>query len=87
MALGELDSEDMPNDWNNGVGGEFFYETACLCNTIPDLLMYGHASEYKADIPSGAIRGVTKDQNSATNFLTGMIPVGFFNMHIPPSSQ
>jgi hypothetical protein len=85
--LNQLANSDMPADWNNGVGGEFFYETTCLYNTIPDLLMYGHASECKADIPSGAIRGITKDQNSAANFWAGMIPVGFFGMHIPPASQ
>ena len=87
MALGELDSEDMPNDWNNGIGNEFFPSTGCLFNVIPDLLMYGLRSDGKADIPGGAIRGYPVSEAAGEVVLPEMRHVGCVFINRTPQSR
>jgi hypothetical protein len=50
--------EWLPHDWNNGTGERFYPSMMSQEDIIFRLLMYGHGSETKSDIPLGFVHGL-----------------------------
>ena len=85
--IGRLQEEDMPFDWNNGVGPEFFPAYDTLYNVIPLLLMYGFESDYKADIPGGAILGFADAESDVGIQVPALRQVGRMLLNRSPRSR
>ena len=50
----------LPGDWNNGTGARFYPVLTAQRDIIFRLLMYGHGSDVKSDIPFGSVYGLPK---------------------------
>ena len=53
-------TEWLPGDWNNGTGRGFYPALTSQRDIIFRLLMYGHGSSAKSDIPWGSVYGLPK---------------------------
>ena len=71
----------LPLDWNNGTGSRFYPTNFYHSDLVEKLLMRGHGSETKGDIPLGNVEGLPKSGES------GPLAIGrSLFMHTSPRS-
>ena len=84
-------ADRLPSDWNNGTGSCFYAPALKQYDVVKRLLMFGEVSPAKADIPAGAVFGMTTNVQQNVQggaFLLQNANVGRSGMLVfPPRTQ
>ena len=61
---------------NNGTGSRYYEPGKCPIDLLPHILMYGVDNLVHIDIPSGAVRGFSRDPFAPNGRSLGSVAVG-----------